>query len=80
VLLGIGAACACLCLLAGGNWLNGGVTFVAAICGMFFRQELLKRRFNPMIGFIGGSFVTSLVAGMDFESDCRQSDSVPRHK
>jgi uncharacterized membrane protein YjjP (DUF1212 family) len=66
VLLGVGAACACLCLLLGGSWMNGAVAFVAAMAGMFIRQELLKRRFNPMIGFIGGSFVTTLIAGMDY--------------
>jgi len=65
VLSGIGAACACLCLLADGNWANAGMTFVAAFCGMFVRQEVLKRRFNPMIGCIAAAFTTGLIAGMD---------------
>lgn len=65
ILLGIGAACGCLCLLLGGDWRNGAVAFVAALAGMFVRQEVLRLRFNPMIAFIAASFTTSLIAGMD---------------
>jgi uncharacterized membrane protein YjjP (DUF1212 family) len=65
VLLGIGCACASLCILANGDWKNACVAFVAAVCGMFVRQEVLKLRFNPMIAFIAAAFVTTLIAGMD---------------
>jgi len=65
VLGGVGAACACLCLLAGGDYRNAAVALAAAVCGMFVRQEVLKRRFNPMIAFILASFTTTLIAGMD---------------
>lgn len=65
ILAGIGAACACLCVLAGGDWINALVTLVAAVSGMFVRQEVLKMRFNPMIAFISASFTTTLIAGMD---------------
>jgi uncharacterized membrane protein YjjP (DUF1212 family) len=65
VLLGIGVACACLCILAEGDWANAYVAFVAAVAGMFVRQEVLKMRFNPMIAFIAASFTTGLIAGMD---------------
>ncbi len=64
-LLGIGSACACLCLLAGGDWVNASIAFVAAFCGLFARQEVLKNQFNPMIGFIVASFITTLIAGAD---------------
>ena len=47
-------ACACLCMLAGGDWANGGIAFIAAVCGLFARQEVLKMRFNPLISFIVG--------------------------
>ncbi|MBC8128641.1 MAG: threonine/serine exporter family protein, partial [Gloeobacteraceae cyanobacterium ES-bin-144] len=47
ILLGIGTACACLCILAEGNWKNAGMAFIAAVCGMYARQEVLKMRFNP---------------------------------
>lgn len=65
VLAGIGAACASLCLLVGGDWRNAGVAFVAALTGLFVRQEVLKLRFNPMIAFVMASFITTLIAGMD---------------
>jgi len=65
VLAGIGAACASLCLLVGGDWRNAGVAFVAALTGLFVRQEVLKLRFNPMIAFVTASFITTLIAGMD---------------
>ncbi|MEO7098317.1 MAG: threonine/serine exporter family protein [Luteolibacter sp.] len=65
ILVGLGSACACLCMLAGGNWKDACITFIATFAGMFARQEVLKRRFNPMIGFIVASFVTTMIAGMD---------------
>ena len=65
VLPGIGAACGCLCMLLGGDWRNGAVAFVAALVGMFVRQEVVRLRFNPMIGVIAAAFVTSLLAGVD---------------
>lgn len=65
ILLGVGAACACLCMLVGGSWKDAGVAFVASFCGMFARQEILKLRFNPMIGFISASFITTLIAGLN---------------
>lgn len=65
ILLGIGAACGCLCLLLGGDWRNGLVAFAAALVGMFARQEALRMRFNPMIAVMVGAFITSLIAGVD---------------
>lgn len=65
ILAGIGSACACLCVLVGGDWRNALVALVAAVTGMFVRQEVLKMRFNPMIAFISASFTTTLIAGMD---------------
>lgn len=65
VLAGVGAACACLCLLAGGDWRNAAVALAASVSGMVVRQEVLKKRFNPMIAFILASFTTTLIAGLD---------------
>lgn len=65
ILLGVGFACASLCILAKGDWRNAGIAFVASVCGMFVRQEVLKLRFNPMIAFIAAAFITTLIAGMD---------------
>lgn len=65
ILLGAGSACACLCMLAGGSWMDGGIAFIAVICGLFARQEVVKRRFNPLISFIVASLLTTLIAGID---------------
>jgi uncharacterized membrane protein YjjP (DUF1212 family) len=64
-LLGVGSACASLCILGGGNWANGSMGFLAAVAGMVVRQEVLKQRFNPMIAFILAAFTTGLIAGLD---------------
>jgi uncharacterized membrane protein YjjP (DUF1212 family) len=65
VLAGVGAACACLCLLAGGDWSNAAVALAASVTGLVVRQEVLRKRFNPMIAFILASFTTTLIAGLD---------------
>lgn len=64
-LLGIGLACGCLCLLAGGDSLNAAIAFAASAAGMVFRQEVLRMKFNPMIAYIIAALVTTLVAGTD---------------
>jgi uncharacterized membrane protein YjjP (DUF1212 family) len=64
-LLGVGFACAYLCILGGGDWANGGMAFIAAVSGMIVRQEFLKQRFNPMIAFILAAFTTGLISGLD---------------
>lgn len=65
IILGIGFACACLCLLSNGDWKDAGITFFAAVSGMFVRQELTKYRFNIMIAIFSASFITSLIAAID---------------
>ncbi len=65
ILLGVGAACACLCMLVGGSWKDAAFAFIASFCGMFIRQEILRLRFNPMVGYIAASFITTMIAGLD---------------
>lgn len=65
LLLGIGMSCACLCVVAGGDWRDAIVAFVAAICGMVTRLEVIRQNYNPMISFTVAAFVTSLVTGMN---------------
>lgn len=63
VLLGVGIACASLCMVAGGNWVDGLVSFFASMAGLFVRQEFGKRQFNVFIAVSCGAFVTSIIAG-----------------
>lgn len=65
VLAGTGAACACLCLLLKGDWIDAGFAGSAAVCGLAVKQWLAKLRFNPMIAVIAAALVTTLVAGID---------------
>ncbi len=65
VAVAVGFSCACLCVLAGGSFLNGCIAFVAAFVGSVTRFHIVKWKFNPMISFVIASFVTSMIAGMD---------------
>lgn len=63
--LGIGLACASLCLLMNGDYKNAGIAFIASVAGLYCRQILTKKRFNILISVLAASFVTSIIAGMD---------------
>ena len=65
VRLFIGIACACLCVLVGGNWKDSACTFVASVVGLTVKQEMTKRGFNLMVVFMAASIVTTLIAGLD---------------
>lgn len=70
VRLFIGIACGCLCLLAGGDWMNGFFALTASIIGLTVRQEMVKRGFNLMIAIICAAFVTTTVSGLDVLFQC----------
>lgn len=61
----IGMSCACLCIVAGGDWRDALIAFIASICGMMVRLEIIKYNYNPMISFIVAAFVTSLITGLN---------------
>ena len=65
ILLGVGVACASLCILAKGNFIDASFAFVGSILGMFVRQEIAKKKFNVMIAIIGAAFVTSFIASIN---------------
>lgn len=65
VRLFIGIACGCLCLLAGGNSIDGAFTFAASLLGLSVRQEMVKRRFNLMISILCSAFVTTTISGLN---------------
>lgn len=65
ILLLVGVACAGICLISKGNWVDGLFTFMASVAGLFVRFRLNKNKFNPMIGFVAASFVTTLIASID---------------
>lgn len=63
VALAVGFSCACLCLLAGGSFIDGIVACMGAFVGSIIRTYILHQKFNPMIAFVIASFVTTMVSG-----------------
>lgn len=63
--LGIGAACASLCILAGGNHIDAAFAFIASTIGLIVRQQIIQKGFNPMISILVAAFVSTLISGMD---------------
>lgn len=61
----IGVACGCLCLIAGGDWIDGGFAFIASFVGLIVRQEMVKKRFNLMVSITCSSFITTAISGID---------------
>lgn len=61
----IGVACGCLCLLAGGDWLDGAFAFIASAIGLTVRQEMIKNGFNLMISIVCSAFITTTLSGLN---------------
>ncbi|MBK7098967.1 MAG: threonine/serine exporter family protein [Sphingobacteriales bacterium] len=65
IILGVALACAALCLVSKGNWIDGGIAFMAGGAGIFVRQEIEKRGFFSSVAIIVAAFTTTLIAGLD---------------
>ena len=63
----IGLSCASFAHLSGGDWVICVITFFASAVGMFVRQALSKRHYNPLIVFAMTSFVASLISGLSLK-------------
>ncbi|MFC0309909.1 threonine/serine exporter ThrE family protein [Gallibacterium trehalosifermentans] len=63
VVLMVGLSCASFARLAGGDVVISLITFLASGIGMFVRQELAKRHYNPMINFAITAFIASCISG-----------------
>lgn len=61
----IGIASSCLCFLAGGNLVDGIISFVGSCTGYFLRHHIIRLKFNLFLSFIIASFVTSFIVGLD---------------
>lgn len=61
----IGVACACLCTIAGGNFVDALFTFVASFIGLVARQEMHKQHFNTFLCIICSAFITTSISGFD---------------
>ncbi|SJN36618.1 putative membrane protein [Vibrio casei] len=62
VLFMIGLSCAAFARLANGDEIICAITFLASSVGMFIRQEIAHRNFNPLLNFTVTAFVTTLIS------------------
>ncbi|WP_419032190.1 threonine/serine ThrE exporter family protein [Dysgonomonas gadei] len=72
----IGVACGCLCLLAGGDWVDGAFAFVASLIGLTVRQEMVKKGFNLMVAVVSSAFMTTTISGMNVLFGCGLSPDI----
>lgn len=76
VLCVVALACSAFCRLSGGNFVEMAVVFSAAFCGLFTKQELAKKKFNPYFGVMLSSFVATLITGGAIQCNLYNTDSV----
>lgn len=60
----VGFSCAGLCLLAGGDYYNAIIAWIAAFTGYAFRARIDALKFNPMISISVAAFISTLVTGL----------------
>ncbi len=63
ILLFVSLAGSAFCFSFGGKLPELAVTFGATFCGLFVRQEAIRKKFNPYICIYGGALVATLFAG-----------------
>lgn len=77
LVLGVVAlACSAFCRLSGGDFIEMSVVFAAALCGLFAKQELAKKKFNPYFGVLISAFIATLVTGGAMKLRVYGADSV----
>lgn len=64
VLTFVAVAGASFCRLFGGNWTDMLVAFGATFGGLFIRQEMVKKHFNPYFCIFSAALTASLLSGL----------------
>lgn len=64
VLILVGLAGAGFCFTFGGSTVEMSIAFIATFAGLFFRQEMNKRKFNTYLVTYGSALFASLVIGI----------------
>lgn len=64
VVVMVGLSCAAFSRLFGGNWETFMVTWLAASCGMWIRQQMQLLYLNSFLIVIGTAFVSSMIASL----------------
>ena len=60
----VGLAGAAFCYTFGGDQVEMMAAFVATMAGLFFKQETVRRKFNPYLVTFGSAVVASLVVAL----------------
>lgn len=64
VLCLVGLAGSAFCNIFGGGITEMTVAFIATVVGLFVRQEVTKKKFNPYLCVFFAAFTASLIAGL----------------
>jgi uncharacterized membrane protein YjjP (DUF1212 family) len=64
VLAVVSLAGSAFCYTFGGDALEMGITFLATFCGLFLKQELVKRSVNTYLTTFFSAFMAALVIGI----------------
>lgn len=60
----VAMAGASFCRIFGGGAIEMMIAFVATFIGLFIRQEVVKREFNPYLCIFSAAFVSSMISGL----------------
>jgi uncharacterized membrane protein YjjP (DUF1212 family) len=60
----VGVAGAAFCFTFGGNATEMGITFAATFTGLFFKQELVRKKFNPFLVTYASAVLSAAVIGI----------------
>jgi uncharacterized membrane protein YjjP (DUF1212 family) len=63
----VALAGASFCRLAGGEYLDMTIVFVATFVGLFVRQEAARFKFNPYLCIYFAAFAATIIAGLAFK-------------
>lgn len=64
ILLVTGIAGTAFCYTFGGNSFEMGITFLATLAGLFLKQELVIKKFNPFMITYGSAVLAAVVIGI----------------
>lgn len=67
VLLLTGIAGAAFCYTFGGQTIEMGITFTATVAGLFLKQELIRKKFNPYLVTYCSAFLAALIIGISWK-------------
>jgi uncharacterized membrane protein YjjP (DUF1212 family) len=68
VLIMVGLAGTSFCYTFGGNAIEMGITFLATVAGLFFKQELLRKKFNPYLVTYCSAVLAALIIGIGWKA------------